>query len=218
MGRMTELRRLKKVPQQLITLASGASYGPGGELQSLNYLGYGETRTYNPLGQLTRIQASGSGLLPFDEEYRFSATQNNGRITQSKDWVTNEEVTYQYDALQRLISAATTGPEWGQSFTYNGFGNLTAQAVKRDRWLQKHPNVHFHFTPTYSSWLNQAETWFSILGNQALRGLSLTDSKQLPGAIDKFVKAYNPEAAPFEWTKAVVHSVPPKPRYSDLCN
>ena len=32
---------------------------------------------------------------------------------------------------------------------------------KNERWLKKHPNVHFHFTPTRSSWLNQVETWFS---------------------------------------------------------
>ena len=31
---------------------------------------------------------------------------------------------------------------------------------KGDRWLKKHPNVHFHFTPTRSSWLNRIETWF----------------------------------------------------------
>jgi len=36
-------------------------------------------------------------------------------------------------------------------------------------------------------------------------------------AIDKFVKAYNKTAAPFEWTKAVVHQTAPKPKYADLC-
>jgi RHS repeat-associated protein len=64
-------------------------------------------------------------------EYRYSATQNNGQITQQKNWATAEEVTYQYDSLQRLISAVTTGPEWGQSFTYDGFGNRTGAAVTK---------------------------------------------------------------------------------------
>ena len=66
-----------------------------------------------------------------DMAYRYSATQNNGRTTQQKEWVSGEEVTYQYDALQRLISAVTTGPEWGLSFSYEGFGNKTAQAVTK---------------------------------------------------------------------------------------
>src|ERR1700757_1059334 len=34
---------------------------------------------------------------------------------------------------------------------------------KNERWLKKHPTVRFHFTPTRTSWLNQVETWFSIL-------------------------------------------------------
>ena len=66
-----------------------------------------------------------------DFEYRYSATQNNGTITQMKDWVSGEEVTYQYDELKRLASAVTTGPEWGLSFSFDGFGNRTAQTVTK---------------------------------------------------------------------------------------
>ena len=67
-----------------------------------------------------------------------------------------------------------------------------------------HPQVHLHFTPTYSSWLNQVECWFSILSRSALRGGSFTSARQLREAIDAFVKVYNDKATPFEWTKAVV--------------
>ena len=45
---------------------------------------------------------------------------------------------------------------------------------KNERWLKKHPKVRFHFTPTRSSWLNQIETWFSILQGQSLNGASFT--------------------------------------------
>jgi transposase len=95
--------------------------------------------------------------------------------------------------------------------------NLNTHKPKRDRWLQRHPRVHLHFTPTYSSWLNQVECWFSILSRSALRGSSFTSARQLRDAIDKFVKAYHATAAPFEWTKAVVHLTAPKRLYSDLC-
>lgn len=95
--------------------------------------------------------------------------------------------------------------------------NLNTHKPKQDRWLKSHPNVHLHFVPTYSSWLNQVECWFSILGRSALRGGSFTSPRQLREAIDAFVKAYNPTAAPFEWTKAVVHQSKPKLIYSDLC-
>jgi transposase len=95
--------------------------------------------------------------------------------------------------------------------------NLNTHKPKRDRWLQRHPEVHLHFTPTYSSWLNQVECWFSILSRAALRGASFTSPRQLRDAIDKFVTAYNANAAPFEWTKAVVHPSAPKRLYSNLC-
>ncbi len=35
--------------------------------------------------------------------------------------------------------------------------NLSTHKPKEDRWLKSHPNVHFHFIPTHSSWLNQVE-------------------------------------------------------------
>src|SRR5579871_6462347 len=95
--------------------------------------------------------------------------------------------------------------------------NLNTHKPKQDRWLARHPKVHFHFIPTYSSWLNMVEVWFSILSRQALRNLSCTAIRQLREAIDRFVKAYQQTAAPFEWTKAVVHPSAPKQRYSDLC-
>jgi transposase len=95
--------------------------------------------------------------------------------------------------------------------------NLNTHKPKQDRWLARHPQVHFHFIPTYSSWLNMVEVWFSILSRQALRNLSCTAVRQLRGAIDRFVKAYTETATPFEWTKAVVMPSAPKPRYSDLC-
>lgn len=94
--------------------------------------------------------------------------------------------------------------------------NLNTHKPKDDRWLRRHRNVHFHFIPTYSSWLNQVECWFSILSRQALRGASFTSPGQLRQAIDDFVAAYNQKAAPFEWKKAVVFQSSPKSKYSNL--
>jgi YD repeat-containing protein len=64
-------------------------------------------------------------------KYVYSATQNDGRIDRMKNWITGEDVNYQYDSLKRLISASTAGPEWGQSYTYDGFGNLLTKAVTK---------------------------------------------------------------------------------------
>jgi DDE superfamily endonuclease len=65
------------------------------------------------------------------------------------------------------------------------------RAPKTDRWLARHPNVHFHFTPTRASWLNQIGIWFSILADQSLAGASFTSVTQLRAHIDAFVATYN---------------------------
>jgi len=95
--------------------------------------------------------------------------------------------------------------------------NLNTHKPKRDLWLARHKNVHFHYTPTHASWLNQVEVWFSILTRAALRTASFTSPREVRQAIDRFIEAYNPTAHPFQWTKEVAHPTSPKRRYADLC-
>lgn len=94
--------------------------------------------------------------------------------------------------------------------------NLNTHKPKRDRWLAAHPAVHFHYTPTHASWLNQVEIWFSILTRQALRGVSFTSAQQVREATDRFVRVYNQQAVPFEWRKQHVKPTPLKHKYGDL--
>ena len=96
--------------------------------------------------------------------------------------------------------------------------NLNTHKPKHDHWLVRHPNVHFHHTPTHASWLNQVECWFSILWRQALRGLNALSSRDVRKTIDAFITAYSKDAHPFEWTKTVVHPGQLKSKYADLCN
>lgn len=96
--------------------------------------------------------------------------------------------------------------------------NLNTHKPKHDRWLARHSRVHFHYTPTHASWLNQIECWFSILTRAALRGLNTTAPKEVIRAIDAFVEAYDRDAHPFEWTKREVHPVGLKRSYAQLCN
>jgi len=94
--------------------------------------------------------------------------------------------------------------------------NLNTHKPKHDLWLARHKNVHFHFTPTHASWLNQVECWFSILSRRALRGASFNSPEEVRNAIDRFVEAYNQDAEPFEWRKRTVHPTPLKHKYADL--
>ena len=95
--------------------------------------------------------------------------------------------------------------------------NLSTHKPKRDMWLARHKNVHFHYIPTHASWMNQVEVWFSLLARYALKGGSFTSAKDLRQAIDRFIAAYNPTAHPFEWTKEIVHPKALKRCYADLC-
>jgi YD repeat-containing protein len=108
-------------------MVSGAQYNVAGQLTQMSVAWEG-TRTfnYNTLGQLTRQTSPGVDL-----EYIFPSTDNDGRLWKKKDWLSGEEVTYQYDEIGRLTAAATTGPEWGLSWTYDGFGNRLAQTVTK---------------------------------------------------------------------------------------
>ncbi len=94
--------------------------------------------------------------------------------------------------------------------------NLNTHKPRHDRWLARHKHVHFHYTPTHASWLNQVEIWFSILKRAALDGASHTSPREVRGAIDRFVGAYNETATPFEWQKREVHQVTLSAHYADL--
>jgi RHS repeat-associated protein len=129
---------------------ANATYNFAGQLTALNYNYSGgvwqqaETHTYNGMMQLTNITNSGPSGAQVNMTYNFSATQNNGRIVSSADAVTGENVSYTYDSLNRLIAAATTnrtGPIWGNSYSYDGFGNLTGKTVTQGSAPSASPQV-----------------------------------------------------------------------------
>jgi len=76
----------------------------------------------------------------------------------------------------------------------------THKHAKVRNWLAARPRYHVHYTPTYSSWLNQVETWFHIITQKAIRRGSFRSTKQLREKIDQFVKDYNSKSKPFMWT------------------
>ena len=79
--------------------------------------------------------------------------------------------------------------------------NLSAHKTKLvDAFLAAHTNVRLHFTPTYSSWLNQVENWFAKIQRQVIaRGVfqSLSD---LRSKLLRYIRHYNKTATPLKWT------------------
>ena len=69
------------------------------------------------------------------------------------------------------------------------------------RWLARHPRVHFHFTPTSSSWLNLVERWFAEITRQRIRRGTFDSVPALITAITEYLDHYNQAPRPFAWTK-----------------
>ena len=68
-------------------------------------------------------------------------------------------------------------------------------------WLKNKRKIKLHFTPTYSSWLNQIEIWFNILTKDVVKGGVWQSSEQLSAQLLEYVDTYNKtRAKPFEWT------------------
>ncbi len=76
----------------------------------------------------------------------------------------------------------------------------THKHAKVRTWLASRPRFHVHYTPTYSSWLNQVERWFGIITQQAIRRGSFRSVRELARRINEFVQHYNRNSRPFVWT------------------
>jgi transposase len=78
--------------------------------------------------------------------------------------------------------------------------NLSAHKTgKVEEFLQQHPNVKLHFTPTYSSWLNQVEIWFARIEREVIARGIFTSVKDLARKLMRYIHAYSAAAKPFSW-------------------
>jgi transposase len=68
-------------------------------------------------------------------------------------------------------------------------------------WLEKHPRVHFHFTPKGASWMNLVEAWFGVLTRKSIRRGSFDTVRQLVRHIHHYLSHWNDDPTPFVWTK-----------------
>lgn len=90
---------------------------------------------------------------------------------------------------------------------------------KNGDWLSRYQGrVHFHFTPTSASWLNQVEIWFGLLTRKSLRGASFASKDQLRSAIEAFVAKTNDNPKPFHWRKREVKGSQLRNTIINLCN
>jgi putative transposase len=116
-----------------------------------------------------------------------------GVLTQSKERHRHQEF------LQFLRHIEANMPsELDVHLIMDNYGTHKHEKVRS--WFAQRPRYHLHFTPTYSSWINQVETWFGIITRKTIRRGSFRSTKELAEKIDLFVKNYNRDSKPFAWT------------------
>ena len=81
----------------------------------------------------------------------------------------------------------------------DNYGTHKTELIRR--WLFRHPRFTVHYTPTYSSWINQVERWFAILTEKQLRRGTHRSTSELEDAIRLFVALHNQNPKPFVWIK-----------------
>jgi transposase len=99
------------------------------------------------------------------------------------------------DFLQRVVSGCPPGQE-----VHIILDNLSAHKTSKvDDFLERNPRVKFHFTPTYSSWLNQVEIWFARLEREVIARGVFTSVQDLARKLMRYIRAYSKTAIPFKW-------------------
>jgi transposase len=94
--------------------------------------------------------------------------------------------------------------------------NLSAhKAPAVHRWLLAHPRFVLHFTPAYSSWINQVERWFAELQRRCLERGVFCSLEDLTAALQEWIKLWNDSARPFKWTKTPDEIIDRICRYCD---
>ena len=78
--------------------------------------------------------------------------------------------------------------------------NLSAHKTKAvAEFLATHPKVHMHFTPTYSSWLNQVELWFAKIERDVIARGVFTSLADLKRKLMRYIRRYNEQPKPVKW-------------------
>ncbi len=78
--------------------------------------------------------------------------------------------------------------------------NLSAHRTKQvQTFLSEHRTVQLHFTPTYSSWLNQVELWFAKIERDIIARGIFTSRHDLKRKLMRYIRKYNQSAKPVKW-------------------
>jgi transposase len=99
------------------------------------------------------------------------------------------------DFLQEVVGLC--GPRQQIHIILDNLSAHKAPAVRQ--FLEHNPRVHFHFTPTYSSWLNQVELWFGKIERDVIARGVFRSVPDLARKLRRYINAYSANAKPIQW-------------------
>jgi len=103
------------------------------------------------------------------------------------------------DFLRFMKKVARTYPDQELHVVLDNSSTHNTEEIRA--WLGTHPRIHFHYTPTSASWLNQIEGFFGILAKQSLSVTDFASRRNLQEHLVAYLRAWNKHPTPFEWTK-----------------
>jgi transposase len=103
------------------------------------------------------------------------------------------------DFLRFMKKVARTYPDRALHVVLDNSSTHNTEDIRA--WLRAHPRVQFHYTPTSASWLNQIEGFFGILAKQSLSVTGFPSKRALQDHLMAYLRAWNKNPTPFEWTK-----------------
>lgn len=137
-----------------------------------------------------------------NHEYKRNGTVDLFAAFRVNDGKVIGRIEQHHTAVEFLAFVKTVYGRWGRRgrqlhIVLDNLATHEVDAVKA--WLSAHKNVHFHFTPTHASWLNQVEMWFSIIERQLLERGSFEGAHDISIHILGFIEKYNKHSKPFAW-------------------
>ena len=124
--------------------------------------------------------------------YAAFATQTGEVLGKTADRHTSDEFVA---FLAQIVASQPSGKE-----IHVIADNLSAHKTKKvAHFLSEHPNVHMHYTPTYSSWLNQVELWFGKIERDVIARGVFVSVHDLKRKLMKYIREYNKQPKTVQW-------------------
>src|SRR5258708_4475995 len=200
------IRRLKRKPPA----TSAFSSNPPGHVAVFGADAKSATQAMDRLARVLPLSAGRAERHGF-EYYRHGTLSLYGALnTQTGEVLAKTSARHTsaefVDFLAQIVTSQPPGRE-----IHVVADNLSAHKTKRvSEFLEANPTVRIHYTPTYSSWLNQVEIWFSKIQRHVISRGVFNSIKDLARKLMRYIRNYNKTATPIRWIyKNVAHRIAP---------